>query len=164
MIVVSLCHPAIPAPLTVRRHRRTVTFIPCWARGRRPGRVQGSTVQSSTVQGSTVQGSTVQGSTVQGSTVQGSRFKVQAFKGPLSSRLPCSKVVTGCNSVVSVISCEFSGIMGSSFLSIKKSKPGHGRSRRPFRGWLSGRLWKGGQPGPALQRRWRFCRNGLANG
>jgi len=26
MIVVSLCHPAIPAPLTVRRHRRTVTL------------------------------------------------------------------------------------------------------------------------------------------
>ena len=36
------------------------------------------------------------------------RFKVQAFKGTLSSRLPCSKVVTGCNSVVSVVSCEFS--------------------------------------------------------
>jgi len=125
-------------------------------------RFNGSTVQGSTVQRFKVQRFKVQRFKVQGSTVQ--RFKVQAFKGPLSSRLPCSKVVTGCNSVVSVISCEFSGIMGSSFLSIKKSKPGHGRSRRPFRGWLSGRLWKGGQPGPALQRRWRFCRNGLANG
>ena len=33
------------------------------------------------------------------------RFKVQAFKGTLSSRLPCSKVVKECNSVASVISC-----------------------------------------------------------
>ena len=125
-------------------------------------KVQRFKVQRFKVQRFKVQRFKVQRFKVQGSTVQ--RFKVQAFKGPLSSRLPCSKVVTGCNSVVSVISCEFSGIMGSSFLSIKKSKPGHGRSRRPFRGWLSGRLWKGGQPGPALQRRWRFCRNGLANG
>ena len=43
-----------------------------------------------------------------GSMVQGSRFKVQAFKGTLSSRLPCSKDETGCDSVVSVVSCEFS--------------------------------------------------------
>ena len=27
MIVVSPCHPATPAPLTVRRRRRTVTFV-----------------------------------------------------------------------------------------------------------------------------------------
>ena len=93
-------------------------------------KVQGSTVQR--FNGSTVQrfnGSGVQrppvfpSSRLPCSTVQGSRFKVQrfkvqrfkvqrfnvqAFKGPLSSRLPCSKVVTGCNSVVSVVSCEFS--------------------------------------------------------
>ena len=49
-------------------------------------------------------GSTVRGSTVQRFKVQ--RFKVQPFKGTLSSRLPCSKVVAGCNSVDSVVSCE----------------------------------------------------------
>ena len=73
---------------------------------------------------------------VQGSKFKVQRFKVQAFKGPLSSRLPCSKVVTGCNSVVSVVSCEFSWIIGSSFLSIKKSKPG--RDGCPGGGRLAG--------------------------
>ena len=66
--------------------RSHLRFIPCWARGRRPGRVQSSTVQSSTVQGSTVQGSTVQGSTV------------QTFNGPLFSRLP-SSLFKGCDRV-----------------------------------------------------------------
>ena len=46
------------APICV--HLRHLRFIPCWARGRRPGRVQSSTVQGSTVQRFKVQGSGVQ--------------------------------------------------------------------------------------------------------
>ena len=97
------------APICV--HLRHLRFIPCWARGRRPGRVQSSTVQGSGVQ------------------------RHPVFP---SSRLPCSKVVTGCNSVVSVVSCEFSGIMGSSFLSHQKviawcltRSPNHQPNLRP---------------------------------
>ena len=117
------CHPCHP------------WFIPCWARGRRPGRVQGSRFK---VQGSTVQRFEVQRFKVQRFKVQ--RFKVQAFKGTLSSRLP-----------VFPVQKLWQGATLLTLLSPVRDAKCH--SRRAKGAWPSirgGRYYKHGAPGELL--------------